>query len=246
MRAVFLAAIVFVIAQTSPPTYGTARAAALKTCEAIDANASQSALAFNPDGYRSYYVQSECLQRAAVQFRDVTLCDRVKERRTVLWSSWGYSPVNCRTLVGQGVDADRKETGEVRRRYLASGMVLRDFRLARNGNGRDYDLTPAFDGSDGHGYTITIEIMAAGGRPAAIHTNGYFVDPRSALNIYIRLQDIRARLPEFEPGRSYSVRATATFSLAASDSSRFLSDSFIEGIFPLRERTRSVVKTIQF
>ena len=246
MRAILLAALVFAVAQTSPPSYDTARAAALKACEAIDASASQSALAFNPDGYRSFYLRSECLPTAAVQFRDLTVCERVKERRAMLWSSWGYSPDNCRTLVRQGLAADRKEIDDVRRRYLASGMVLRDFRVERNGNGRDYDLRPVFDGSDGHGYTIAIEIIPSGGRPIAIHTNGYFVDPRSALSIYIRLQDIRAHFAGFEPGRSYAVRTTATFSQAANDSSRFMSDAFLEGLFPLRERTRSVVKAVRF
>jgi hypothetical protein len=245
MRVLLLAAVVLALAQ-APPTYDAARAAAVKTCDAIDANASQSGLAFNPAGYRSFYLRSECLQKAAVQFRDVTLCDRVKQRRALFWSSWGYSPDNCRKLVAEAGDADRKEIGDIRRRFLATAMVLRDFRVERNGNGRDYDLIPSFDGSDGHSYTLTIEILSTGGRPVPIHTNGYFVDPRSALSVYIRLQDIKARVPGFEPGRSYSVRASTTFSVPASDSSRFMSDAFLEGAFPLRERTRSVVKDIRF
>src|SRR6185295_1354272 len=150
-----------------------------------DANQYQSGLAFNPDGYKSFYERSECLQRGAVQFRELTLCDRVKERRALLWSSWGYSPANCRTQVSQGIDADRREIEEMQRKYLAQSMVLRDVRIERDGNGRDYDVIPSFEGTDGHGFTIAIEIVPAAGRPIAIHTNGYFVDPRSALRIYI-------------------------------------------------------------
>src|SRR5687767_10601249 len=101
------ATVVLPIAQTSAPAYDSARAAAIRTCEAIDANEYQTALTFNPDGYRSYYLRSECFQKTAVHFRDLTLCDRVRQRRALLSSSWGYSPGNCRKLVGRAVDADR-------------------------------------------------------------------------------------------------------------------------------------------
>jgi hypothetical protein len=246
MVAFLFAAVVLPIAQISAPAYDTAKAAAVRTCEAINANEYQTGLAFNPDGYRSYYVRSECFQKTAVHFRDLTLCDRVKQRRALLSSSWGYSPGNCRKIVGRAVDADRMEIDEIRRRHLAGSMVLRDFRIERNGNGRDYDVIPLFDGTDGHGYTIAIEIVAPGGSPIAVHADGYYVDPRSVLRIFIRQQDITARVPAFETGRSYQVRAIATFTLPAGGGSRFMSDTFLERLFPLRERTRSVTREIRF
>jgi len=240
------ATLVLPVAQASAPAYEIAEAAAVRTCEAINVNESRTGLAFNPDGYRSYYVRSECFQKTAVHFRDPTLCDRVRQRRALLSSSWGYSPGNCRKLVGRAVDADRTEIEEIRRRYLAGSMVLRDFRIERNGNGRDYDVIPLFEGADGHGYTIAIEIVAPGGRPIAVHADGYYVDPRSALRIFIQQQDIKARVPAFEPGRSYQVRALATFTLPAGGGSRFMSDTFLARLFPLRERTRSVTREIRF
>lgn len=234
------------IAQDASTTYDIAKADAVRICEAIGADEYQTGLAFNPDGYRSYYRRSECLQKAAVRFRDLTMCDRVRQRRALLSSSWGYSPANCRTLVERAMDADRVEIVELRRRYLGGSMMLRDFRVERNGNGRDYDVIPSFDGIDGHGYTIAIEIVSPAGRPIAVHADGYFVDPRSRLRIFIRQQDIKARFPAFEPGRSYQVRAIATFTLPAADASRFMSDTFIERLFPPRERTRSVTREIRF
>jgi hypothetical protein len=243
---ILLATVVLSAAQASPSVYDTARAAAVKACEAIDASQYQSGLAFNPDGYRSYYLRSQCLQKTAEQFRDPTLCDRVRQRRALLSSSWGYSPGNCRTLVKQAVDADRREIEEIKRGYLAGSMVLRDFRIERNGNGRDYDVIPSFEGAEGHGYTITMEIVPAGGKPVVVFTNGYYVDPRSALRIFIPQQDIRARFPAFEPGRSYQVRTSATFSLPAGGGSRFMSDAFLETVFPLRDRTRTVTREIRF
>jgi hypothetical protein len=241
-----LVALVPPVEQAPAPTYTTLRTAAIAACDAIDATAYQTGLAFNPDGYRSYYVRSECFQKTAVQFRDLTLCDRVRQRRALFSSSWGYSPANCRTLVARAVDADRAEIGEIRRRYESASMRLRDVRIERNGNGRDYDVIPAFEGTEGHGYTITIEIAPAAGRPAVVHTNGYYVDPRSALRIFIRRQEIAARVPAFEPGRPYQVRATATFTIPAGGGSRFMSDAFLESVFPVRERTQSVSREIRF
>lgn len=240
------ATAMLLFAQAPPSSYDTAKTAAVKTCDAIDANEYQTGLALNPDGYRSYYRRSQCFQNTAEQFRDRTLCDRVRQRRALLSSSWGYSPGNCRTLVGEAVDADRKEIEEIKRQYLAGSMVLGDFRIERNGNGRDYDVIPSFEGADGHGYMIAIEILPPGGKPVAVHTNGYYVDPRSALRLFIRQQEIRAAFPAFEPGRSYQVRATATFTLPAGGGSRFMSDAFLEIVFPLRERTRSVTREFRF
>jgi hypothetical protein len=71
-------------------------------------------------------------------------------------------------------------------------------------------------------------------------------DPRSALRNFIRQQDFKARFPAFEPGRSYQVRAIATFTLPVGGSSRFMSDAVLERLFPVRERTRSVTREIRF
>jgi len=247
MGGFLLGLIAFAWVQPPAPSYEAARTAAIATCEAIDPNAYQAGLALNPDGYRSYYVQSECLQRAAVRFRDLKLCERVRQRHSLLSSSWGYSPANCRTLVTQGVDADRRELEDSKRQYLSGGaMSLRDFRLVRNGNGRDYEVLPAFEGVNGHGYMITVEIVGDDGKAVAIHSNGYYADPRSGLSLFIPQQDIRARLPGFTPGRTYQVRVNATFTLPGASDSRFMSETFVEGLFALRDRTRSVTRTVTF
>ena len=227
-------------------SYDSARTAEITRCEAIDASAYQTGLAFNPDGYRSYYLRSECLQNVAVVFRDEALCSRVKQRRALLSSSWGYSAGNCRTLVAQAAGADRTELEEMKRQHRAGGMVLQDFRIERNGNGRDYDAIPAFAGTNGHGYTIAVEIVRPAGAPVVVHTNGYYVDPQSALRLFIRSQEIAAAFPGFEAGRSYPVRMTATFSLPAGGGSRYMSDAFLERVFPRRERVQSVTRDIRF
>ena len=60
-------------ASGGPPVnkYDSLRAAALGKCQSVDADEYQSGLLFNPDGYRSYYVRSQCYQKAAITFRDM-------------------------------------------------------------------------------------------------------------------------------------------------------------------------------
>jgi hypothetical protein len=228
------------------PDYAIAYAAALSACNAINLSDYQSGLALNPDGYRSYYVRSQCLQNMAVQFRDAALCGKVRQRRALFSSSWGHSPGNCRKLVAAAIDADREELEELKRQYQMAPMVLRDVRVEPNGNGRDYDVLPSFEGTQGHGYVFTLELLPSNGPPVVVHTNGYYVDPRSALRLFIRQQEIASRFPAFVPGRMYRVRAVATFSLPSSGGSRFMSDAFLERVFPLRERTQSIERDVRF
>ena len=235
----------FAIAQ-SPPTYEAARAAALKSCEAIDASAYRTGLALNPDGYRSFYLRSECLQRTAVRFRDAASCDRVVRRRALFSSSWGYAPQNCRALVDKGIEEDRREIAELRQRFLSAAMVLRDVNVLRNGNGRDYDVKPVFAGASGTGYIITVEIAAPDGRAVPIHTNGYYADPRSELTLFIRREEIATRVPAFVAGRAYQVRVTTTYALPAPSDARFMSDTFLEAAFPRRERERTITRDVRF
>ena len=87
-----LAACLFQAPEALAVDYADARSKAVAACEAINPSQSQSGLIFNPDGYRSFYVRSKCFQEAAIEFRDRTLCDQVKERRSLLSSSWATHP----------------------------------------------------------------------------------------------------------------------------------------------------------
>ena len=228
--------------------YGDLRSKAVKTCEGIDPSQSQSGLYFNPDGYRSYYVRSKCFQEAAIQFRDATLCDQVKRRWSLLSSSWGYSAERCRQLVTEGTSADRVELERLKTAYAAGGINLRDFRVERNGNGRDFDIIPAFTGTYAHGYTLTFEILpiAAGASSVLLHTSGYHLDETSNLRLYVRQTDIRQRLADFSLNRAYTVRATVTLDVGYGGQGGYWSPAFIEDVFPTRERSRSITKQVTF
>jgi hypothetical protein len=226
--------------------YATRRATVVEKCQAIDPSESRSGLFFNPDGYRSFYLRSQCFQDAAVQFRDATLCANVRERRSLLSSSWGYTATRCRTLVAEGTATDRRELEEIRRRYRIGGMTLQDFRVERNGNGRDVDIIPAVAGTYPHGYTLAFEILGTERSSVLLHSSGYYVDEKSNLRIYIPQADIRTRFPTFTLNRPYTVRATLTLDIGIGGESGYWSDAFIDSVFPVRERVRSITRQASF
>jgi hypothetical protein len=228
--------------------YDERRAASVKTCNAIDPGASQSGLYFNPDGYRSYYLRSQCLQQAAVNFRDDTLCAQVKQRRSLLSSSWGYSASQCRTLVADGAAADRRTLEELKARYLRGAITLRDFRIEPNGNGRDFDIIPAFAGEGAGAYTLTFAIVPSegGAAPIVVHSSGYYLDGHANIRIFVTRAEIERRVPGFAPGRRYAVRGTLLLTVPAGTGDVRWPDGFIDRVFPARERTQSMTVEMEF
>jgi len=218
----------------------------MQQCEAIDPSQHQSGLLFNPDGYKSYYVQSECFQQVAIQYRDSSLCDRVHRRWSLLWSSWGVSSAQCQKRVSDGVAADRAELEKEKQRYTAGPMRLQSFRIERNGNGRDFDFIPEFSMGNPHGYRLIFEIVGVREQPILLHSDGYYVDANSRLNIFVRQADIRARFPEFVPNRPYKVRATMVLSVRMGGTSGYWSEEFLENTFPIRERSQSLTIESRF
>ena len=226
--------------------YDARRHSALQRCEAINPSEAQSGLFLNPDGYRSYYVQSQCFQDAAVQFRDISVCNRVRRRFSLLSSSWGISTAQCRKLVLKATDEDRAELEQEKQLYAAAPMRLKGFRIERNGNGRDFDVIPEFAGGRGSGYRLTFEIIDVRQQPVLLHSDGYFVDPNSQLRIFVRQSDVRARFPEFELNRLYKVRATAVLSTPVGGMNSYWSDEFVESVFPLSQRSQTLTIESRF
>ena len=245
LRALVLASWSFGPTIALCASYDESRSAAVSRCTTIDPAEYQSGLTFNPDGYRSYYVRSECFQRAAVEFRDESLCAHVKERHSLMFSSWGYSPKHCRQLVEEATAADRRDLEEMERRYTSGAVRLLDFRLERNGNGRDFDIIPSFGGEYAHGYVLRFEIIPPTGNkaPVVFHSLGYYVAGNSNLRIFVRQSDLRKTFPELALDHPYTVRATMV--LDVGKQGRW-SDAFVERVFPTRARSQSVEREVRF
>jgi hypothetical protein len=244
IMAIFLARVAPALASN----YDELKSAALRRCESIDPTAYQSGLTFNPDGYRSFYLRSECFQKVAIEFRAESLCSQVTERRSLLSSSWGYSKANCQKLVAAGIAADRKVIEDKRSGYLKGAIRLRDFHIERNGNGRDFDIIPSFAGEYNNSYTLRFEIVGANSdkENVLLHSSGFYLDGNNNIRVYVPQEEIRKRFRQFSIGQSYLVRGSLILDVGSGSQNGKWSEQFIDGIFPLRERSQSVEREILF
>jgi hypothetical protein len=246
LRAV--ATLTLIAAPASATTYTELKSAAVANCRAIDPDAAQSGLTFNPDGYRSYYLRSQCFQDAAVKFRDDAMCAQVKRRFALFSSSWGYSQGHCRELVIHAIDTDRKALEDVKRAYATSHVALRDFRIERNGNGRDFDIIPSFSGTTAGSYRLTLDIIPTtrNAAPIFLYSSGHHVDASSNLRLFVRQSELRQHFPDLALDRPYTVRATLTLDVGIANEGGYWSDAFVERIFPIRERSHSITREVRF
>ena len=226
-------------------TYDELRAAAVKTCQAIDPSDYRSGLYGNPDGYRSFYIQSECFQRAAIEFRDLKLCSFVRRRYSFFSSSWGYSSTQCLKLVAEGVATDRTFVEDIKRRYVQGPIRLRDFRVERNGNGRDYDIIPIFGDGFAHSYVLQLDILAASS-PVLLERSSFHLTGSNEIRLFVRHGDLIGRFPGLTRNRPYTVRATLVLDIGNGGGSGYWSDAFLEGVYPIRDRSQSIDREVRF
>ena len=229
--------------------YEQQHAMAVSACEAINARDYQTGLALNPDGYRSYYLRSQCYQKAAIRFRDSKLCAKVRQRRALFSSSWGYSESNCKKRVEEEIAKDHDAIEQMKRDYQQGHVQLSDFRIERNGNGRDFDIIPDFSGTGAHGYMLVFEIIpdGAGLLPVLLDASGFYLEGNASnIRIYVPQQALRERFPGFVMDESWQVRATLIYSIGTGSYNGKWSDAFIESRFPVIARTQTLVKDIRF
>ena len=249
MRAL-LAILVFATAAAvgaAVNNYAERRDADVKRCAAIDTAAYQTGLAFNPDGYRSYYERSKCLQDAAIRYRDGSLCSDVRERRDRLFSSWGYSASRCRARVAEETAKDIAAVEELKRQYVRGHVTLTDFRIELNGNGRDFDVLPLFGGTHPAGYTFTLDVVQPGTSPVTLLSSGNYMEPDSHLNLFARRVEFDRLIPGGIQSHPHTIRATLTLALPVAPSvDGAWSDAFLERTFPARDRSQSMTKVMAF
>lgn len=122
--------------------------------------------------------------------------------------------MNCRRLVHGQTETDRRALEHLKAAYASGRLELKDLRVERNGNGRDFDLVPTFGGTGKGSYLLTIEILPGNSRsPVPVYSAGHYVEPDANLRLYVTGAEIRRRLPDFVPGGRYTVRTTMTLSV---------------------------------
>lgn len=217
---------------------------AVNKCKAIDPDEYRSGLAFNPDGYQSYYVRSQCFQRVAIDFRNPALCSEVSRRLALFSSSWGYSERNCRKLVKEKLKKDRIYIEEDKAKVANKLVRLNDFTVTASGNGRDFNLSPTFTSGHGHSYRLDITLIDPqdSTHHALIHSEGYRLNGKGNILIRLQTKEIRERFPKFTLNRPYTVEAN----LVLVTGSASMNEEFINEVWPLEDRSQTITKTITF
>jgi len=136
----------------------------------------------------------------------------------------------------------------MKKRYQQGAVRLRDFRLERNGNGRDFDIIPSFTGDYAHGHILRFEVIPPniGKENVPLHSSGYYVDAKSNLRIFLTQEEIRKRFPDFALNRPYTMRATLVLDVGRGSQAGQWSDAFIERVFPAPARSQSLDREVRF
>ena len=87
---------------------------AKKHCEEIPQDKYVTGLLFNGPGMHTYYEQSYCFQELAVQERLISLCQIVKERKSLFISGSHVSPQYCEQEVNKAIDMDKQKADMLR------------------------------------------------------------------------------------------------------------------------------------
>lgn len=217
--------------------YHNSLATQVASCQEIDADEYQTGLLFNPDGYRSYYLRSACLQRLAVEYRNPDLCQEVKRRRALFSSSWGYSTRNCQLLVAQKLTEDRNELQTLRQTYLAAPMSVSQLTVESNGNGRDFDFIPRFNDGMPYGYNVDFQLVDNNGdRHVILEYGGYLAGSDSNIRLFLTRQELLARFPSLAFNRPYAIDVIVSPSLGLRKLDGWLRPDILEQDFPYAER----------
>jgi hypothetical protein len=228
-------------------SYQELRDRALENCTTIDPGEYQTGLALNPEGYRSYYQKSACMQRAAVKFRDESLCKQVRRRYALFSSSWGYSKKNCLNLVAETEAKDRHELAALRQQYSEGPVKLVDLQLEANGNGRDFDFVPHFADGFTHAYHLSLFLVEKNGDSYPILEYGsYLQGSEDNIRLYVTRADLLKHFPGLQFGHPYTLEAKLKLSIAMGRQGGWYREDIIEDIFPQSVRTQIFTSTVTF
>ncbi len=175
-------------------------AAAKARCETIPARKSHTALWFNPEGYRSYYERSMCYQELALHFRQPQFCQRVRQRRSLFGSSWGYSEQQCGKLVRQAISQDAASIEKLRDIYIHNPVQLIGVKLRQDGNGRDLDVLPVFSAGARQAYRFSVFIVDARGQRHRLIEQAFSLgQAKPSIVLFVKRGKVMRAAPGFSP-----------------------------------------------
>src|SRR3546814_7565711 len=74
------------------------KASEVERCRRMDPADYVTGLLFNPPGMKTYFKRSSCLQAIAVDYRDASLCEEVRERKSRFFDGSVNSRASCEQI----------------------------------------------------------------------------------------------------------------------------------------------------
>lgn len=195
--SLLFAAVAFGAALVSPEAsadqFDNRKYQRVAACRSISASVYSTGMIFNPAGYETMFERSRCLQRLAIDERDVVLCSEVKERKSLFFDGSGVSEQSCRTQVSERLDRNAQEFAA---RDFTTIHRLKSLEFSRNGNGKDFDLVVITDGSYAGRYDLDIRISTPNSSgPVSIEQKSYpYGGPNVPRTIFLRRSLLADRL----------------------------------------------------
>ena len=179
------------------------KAAELARCQGLDPDEYFTGLVFNPPGMQTGFARSSCFDRLALNYRDVTLCAEVRERKSMWFDGSALSRQACERRVHERAAGDPRV-------LIADIHRLDEMQWFRNGNGRDFDVHVRTSGSYAHRYALKLLMLdSKGARTRTLWDNEYgyrAVDHER--RILIRAGDLHAAAAALGVEPPYRVRLT--------------------------------------
>lgn len=179
------------------------KAADVERCRRMDPADYSTALFFNPDGMTTLFARSSCLQGVAVKYRDASLCEEVRERKSLFFDGSAISRASCERRVQERARRDPKVV-------ISDIYRLADVAYFRNGNGRDIDVRVGFSGSYRHQYELTVSMVdEAGANIETLHRDGHSLGASTGgLRILVRQAQVAAAAGALAMEPPYRFRVT--------------------------------------
>src|SRR3546814_4174525 len=138
------------------------KASEVERCQRMDPADYVTGLLFNPSGMKTYFKRSSCLQAIAVDYRDASLCEDVRERKSLFFDGSAISRASCERRVEERARSDPTV-------IISDIHRLADVPYFRNGNGRDIAVRVGFSGCYRPQYDLTGSMVEEAG-PKLQHT----------------------------------------------------------------------------
>jgi hypothetical protein len=179
------------------------KASEVERCWRMDPKDYSTAMFFNPPGMKALYKRSSCLQGLAVRYRDASLCEEVRERKSLFFDGSAISRASCEQRVQERARNDPKVV-------ISDIHRLADVAYVRNGNGRDIDVRVGFSGSYQHRDELTVSMVdETGANIETLHRNDYWRGASTgALHIVVRQAKIAAAAEALALEPPYRFRVT--------------------------------------